>query len=63
MEIYPVKRNTHLAAIYCNKKKSNMYRINVDVMLSDLKHQPEQFNGPHDARMVANVEYRHPWVA
>jgi len=37
-----------LAAIYNNGKKSNLFRVRVDVTLSE------------DRRIVHNVEYRHP---
>ncbi|MCI46120.1 hypothetical protein A2U01_0067360, partial [Trifolium medium] len=66
MDIYPVERNTHLVAVYYNKGKTNLFRINVDVTLCDLNHQLDQLNGRlncRDARREADVEYRRPPVA
>ncbi|MCI41585.1 hypothetical protein A2U01_0062818, partial [Trifolium medium] len=66
MDIYPVERNTHLVAVYYNNEKPNLFRINVNVTLCDLKHQLDQHNGHlncRDASRVADVEYRHPLVA
>ncbi|MCI76786.1 hypothetical protein A2U01_0098056, partial [Trifolium medium] len=39
MDIYPVKKNTHLTAVYYNNGKSNLFKIHIDVTLADLKLQ------------------------
>ncbi|MCI14784.1 hypothetical protein A2U01_0035916 [Trifolium medium] len=59
MDIFSFQKNTHLAAVYYNNKKSNLFRIKVDVTLVDLKHQLDQLNGRlkcRDARRVVNIE-------
>lgn len=57
---YPVELNSNLYVFYY-KGKSDLFRIDVDVMLSDLNtHQLNQINGPpdhDDTRRVENVEY------
>ncbi|MCI05484.1 hypothetical protein A2U01_0026537, partial [Trifolium medium] len=54
--------STHLAALYYNNKKSNLFRIYV---LADMKHQlshlKDRFNC-RDATNVAGFEYRRPSV-
>ncbi|MCH91059.1 hypothetical protein A2U01_0011983 [Trifolium medium] len=65
MNSYLVEMNYNLAAVYYNKGKSNLLRINIDVTLCNLKHQLDQLNGCinyDNARRVAGVEYRHPSV-
>ncbi|XP_045791830.1 60S ribosomal protein L5-like [Trifolium pratense] len=65
MNIYQVRKNTHLVAVYYNNGKLNLFRIHVDVTLADLKHQLSQLNGClncSDARRVADVEYRCPSI-
>ncbi|MCH89941.1 hypothetical protein A2U01_0010845 [Trifolium medium] len=59
MEIFAVKKNTHLAAVYYNQKP-NLFRIHIDVTMDDLKHQLSQLNNRlncRDARRVTDVEY------
>ncbi|AES65855.1 hypothetical protein MTR_2g049970 [Medicago truncatula] len=53
--------NTKLDAMYYNMGKPNLFRINVDVTLSDLKDQSDWINGRlthEDTRRMNNVEYR-----
>ncbi|AES93736.1 hypothetical protein MTR_5g006910 [Medicago truncatula] len=53
--------NTKLDAMYYSMGKPNMFRINVDVTLSDLKDQSDWINGRlnhEDTRRMNNVEYR-----
>ncbi|PNY11939.1 hypothetical protein L195_g008559 [Trifolium pratense] len=60
MVTYQVRKNNHLAAVYYNNGKPNLFRINVDVTLADMKHQLDQLNDCLkccDARKVAGVEY------
>ncbi|MCI63906.1 hypothetical protein A2U01_0085163, partial [Trifolium medium] len=48
-------------AVYYNNGKPNLFSVNVDVKLLDLKHQLDQLNGRLnccDARRVDDVEYR-----
>ncbi|KAK2374355.1 hypothetical protein QL285_075325 [Trifolium repens] len=57
-------RDTHLAAVYFNDGKSNMFRIFVDATLVDLKQQLNEINrccnNPNDDITVTSVEYRKP---
>jgi hypothetical protein len=65
MDIYQVRKNTHLATVYYNHGKPNRFRIHVVVTLVDLKHQLDQLNDHlkcRDARRVVSVEYRRPSV-
>jgi hypothetical protein len=62
MGILEFQKNTYLVAVYYNHRKSNLFKIHVDVTLDNLKHQLSQFNGRlHTgvARRVTDVEYRH----
>ncbi|KAK2388663.1 hypothetical protein QL285_062320 [Trifolium repens] len=58
------RRDTHLAAVYFDGEKPNMFRIFVDATLVDLKQQLDEINrcciNPNDDRTVTNVEYRKP---
>jgi hypothetical protein len=38
MEILDFQQDIHLAAVYYNNGKLNLFRIHIDVMLNDLKH-------------------------
>jgi hypothetical protein len=38
MEILEFHKNTHLTTVYYNHMKANLFRIYVDVKLTDLKH-------------------------
>ncbi|MCH80629.1 hypothetical protein A2U01_0001399, partial [Trifolium medium] len=61
MDIYKVRKNTHLVAVCYNNGKPNLFRIHVDVTMADLKHQMDQLNDRlncRDARRVVSVEYR-----
>jgi hypothetical protein len=61
LEYYKV----HIAAVYYNGGKENLFRIHVDVTLGDLKHHLTQLNGRahhRDQRTVTEVEYRRPSV-
>jgi hypothetical protein len=52
--------NTHIDAVYYNGENVNLFRIQVDVTLGDLKHQLTRFNGRvnhHDKKRVTGVEY------
>jgi hypothetical protein len=44
MDIYQVLNNTHLAAVYYNNRKLNLFRFHVDVTLADVNHQLDQLN-------------------
>jgi hypothetical protein len=62
LEILEFQQSAHLAAVYYNGGKPNLFRIHIDVTLADLKHQLSQFNGRlHllDQRRVTGVEYHH----
>jgi hypothetical protein len=59
------QHNIHLAAVYYNDEKSNLYRIQVNVTLGDLKNQLAQLSGRlhfRDQRRATDVEYRFPSV-
>jgi histidinol phosphatase-like enzyme len=60
------RRDTHLAAVYFNGGKPNMFRIFVDATLVDLKQQLDEINhccnDPNDDRTVTSVEYRKPSI-
>jgi hypothetical protein len=66
MDIYDIRVNTHLAAVYFNNGNPNLFRIHVDVTLADLKQQLDQLNrhlnGHRDTRRVTHIEYRRPSV-
>jgi len=60
MYIYPVDRNTKLAAVFYNGGKPNLFRVWVDVMLVDLKDHLDQINrrlNHRDTRRVDGVGY------
>jgi hypothetical protein len=44
MKILEFQHTTHLAAVYYNGGKINLFRIHIDVTLDDLKHQLTQLN-------------------
>ncbi|MCH95231.1 hypothetical protein A2U01_0016206 [Trifolium medium] len=59
IDIYHIQ-NTHLTAVFYNNRKSNLFRIHVDVKLAYMKHQLDQLNGRlncRDARRAVGVEY------
>jgi len=63
MAAYTIYMNTKLAEVYYNAEKSNFFRVQVDVMLLDLKDQLNQINhrlNHKDTRRVDNVEYFPP---
>jgi hypothetical protein len=39
MKILEFQHTTHLAAVYYNGGKTNLFRIHIDVTLDDLNHQ------------------------
>jgi len=65
MNIYVVNVNTKLAAMYYNVEKPNLFRVHVDVTLSNMNDQLDQINSRlnhRDTRRINNVQYRHPSV-
>ncbi|CAJ2666686.1 unnamed protein product [Trifolium pratense] len=65
MENIDFTPNSHLAAIYYNQGNSNLFRINVDVTLVDLKNQLTELScrlHGLDQRRVTEVVYRRPSV-
>jgi len=65
MDIYLVDSNTMLAAVCCNGGKSNLFRVRVDVTLTDLKDQLDQINrqlNHRNIRRVDDVGYRQPSI-
>jgi len=65
MYIYLVDLNTMLAAVCYNVGKPNLSRVQVNVMLVDLKDLLDQINwklNKRDTRRVNNVGYRRPSI-
>jgi len=60
MNIYQVDPNTMLAAVCFNGGKPNMFRVQINVTLVDLKDQLDQINqqlNHRDTRRVDDLEY------
>lgn len=50
----------NLTVIYSNKGKPNLFRISLDIILSDLNDQPNQINvclNHGDKRKMVDVDY------
>ncbi|KAK2404898.1 hypothetical protein QL285_054200 [Trifolium repens] len=65
MEKLEFKSNTHIVVVYYNGGNVNLFRIDVDVTLGDLRHQLTQLNGHvnhRGQRKVTDVEYCRPSV-
>ncbi|MCI43039.1 hypothetical protein A2U01_0064276 [Trifolium medium] len=65
MDSFDWRVNTHLAVVYFNKGNPNLFRIDVDVTLSDLKQQLDQLigrlNGHRDTKgcQLLSIDVRH----
>lgn len=60
MSTYLVEMNINLAVVYYNREKPNLFRINVDVILFDLKDRLDQINdrfNHRDTIMMVSVKY------
>jgi len=65
MDIYPVEPNTMLVVVCFNGGKRNLFRVQVDVTLVDLKDQLNQINqrlSHRGTRKVDGVRYRRPLI-
>jgi hypothetical protein len=63
MNTYQVDLNTKLTSIYYNGGKPNLFRVWVDVTLSELKDQLDQINhrlNNMNTRRMDNVKYHRP---
>ncbi|KAK2356974.1 hypothetical protein QL285_094288 [Trifolium repens] len=60
------RKDTHIAVVYFDAETPNMFRIDVDSTLSDLKQQLDEINrcciNRNDDRNVTSVDYRKPSI-
>ncbi|MCI09969.1 hypothetical protein A2U01_0031060, partial [Trifolium medium] len=60
--ILEYQHNIHIAPVYYNHGKPNLFRIYVDVIMSDLKHQLNSLLHYREQRRVTAIKYRRPSV-